>query len=197
MQRRGLCFEQRTEMKIYTRTGDDGTTSLVGGERVSKGSLRVEAYGSIDELNAWLGMVRAHDVSPSIVTVIERVQNELFVLGSELASGQDVSPNASMPLISQQDIDRLEDDIDRAEKVLPVLRSFILPGGTQGAAMIHVARTVARRAERLLVTLATEQKVRGDVIRYVNRLSDLLFVLSRRANHDAGVEDVPWQPPAA
>ena len=181
-------------MKIYTRTGDDGSTSLYGGKRVSKNDARVEAYGSVDELNAWLGLVRSQQSGDFINGVLDRVQGELFTLGGELARGTPPASPSSTSLIAQSHIDRLEQDIDEAQRVLPALNSFILPGGTQAAASLQLARTVARRAERAVVTLHAREPVRDELLRYLNRLSDLLFVLARRANHDAGRQDIPWSP---
>jgi cob(I)alamin adenosyltransferase len=191
-------------MKIYTRTGDDGDTGLFGGARVSKASLRVEAYGTIDEANAVIGRARvwlsthAGGVSPAaeIDAVLAPIQSELFTLGAELATvpEKDAAAALKMALIEASDCERLERAIDAAEEGLPALRNFVLPGGTAAAGELHVARCVVRRAERLLVALAAEEPVRRELVVYVNRLSDLLFTLARRANHLAGVADVPWVP---
>jgi len=180
-------------MKIYTRTGDDGTTGLFGGARVKKGSLRVEAYGTVDETNAAIGRARV-SLRPegAIDAVLARIQSDLFTLGAELATVPGKEASLKMPLLSDEDCTRLEHEIDAAEEGLPPLRSFVLPGGTTVAADLHLARCIARRAERLLVNLAEEEPVRGTSIVYLNRLSDLLFTLARRANHLAGVADVPW-----
>jgi cob(I)alamin adenosyltransferase len=178
-------------MKIYTRTGDDGTTGLFGGGRVKKWALRVEAYGTVDETNAAIG--RARLASPAeIDAVLARIQSDLFVLGAELATIPGKEDALKMQLLGEEDATRLEQAIDAAEEGLAPLRNFVLPGGTQAAADLHVARCVARRAERLLVNLADEEPVRPSCIVYLNRLSDLLFTLARRANHLAGVADVPW-----
>lgn len=178
-------------MKIYTRTGDDGTTGLFGGGRVKKWALRVEAYGTIDETNAVIGRARL-SVPAELDAVLARIQSDLFTLGAELATIPGKEESLKMALISADDATRLEQAIDAAEAGLPALRNFVLPGGTAGAADLHVARCVARRAERLLVNLADEEPVRQACIIYLNRLSDLLFTLARRANHLAGVPDVPW-----
>jgi len=184
-------------MKIYTRTGDDGTTGLFGGSRVGKDDTRVEAYGTIDELNAVLGMVRSQQIAQELDALLERTQRDLFTMGAEIASGRNAASKLGMPLLGASDVERLEREIDEAEQVLPPLRAFILPGGTVACAQLHVARTIARRAERALVRLQREAPVRAEVLTYANRLSDLLFVLARKANHDAGLADTLWLPPKA
>lgn len=187
-------------MKIYTRTGDDGTTGLFGGARVKKASLRVEAYGTVDEANAHLGRARVALGASStgglgdLDALLARIQSDLFTLGAELATVPGKEAALKMALLDASDAERLERAIDEAEQGLAPLKSFVLPGGTQAAADLHVARCVARRAERLLVALAEQEPVRRECVVYLNRLSDLLFTLARRANHLAGVEDVPWRP---
>lgn len=183
-------------MKIYTRTGDDGTTGLFGGSRVAKTDPRVEAYGTVDEACAAIGLARAAGVSSAIDAVLEQLQNDLFVIGAELACapGKAEKLLKTMRLIEAADVERLEKAIDAAEEGLPPLRSFILPGGTQAAATLHLARCIARRAERCVLALQGPAAVRREVLVYLNRLSDLLFVLARKANHEAGAEDVPWAP---
>lgn len=182
-------------MKIYTKTGDQGETGLLGGTRVAKDDLRIEAYGAVDELNAVLGVARAAQIPAAIDPLLARMQNELFELGAELA--RPAIPPDDQIRIRDDEIAALETDIDRFESTLPPLRQFILPGGTAAAAGLHLARTVCRRAERRLVTLArsAEDTVRPETIVYLNRLSDLLFVLARAANAAANVADVPWQKP--
>ncbi len=187
-------------MRIYTRTGDDGTTGLFGGARVSKSSPRVEAYGTLDEANAFIGRARSSlstSQATSMDEVLSRVQSELFVVGAELACapGKEDKLGAHMKPIARSAAERLEREIDAAEAGLPTLGAFVLPGGTGAAADLHVARCVVRRAERLLVSIADQEQVRKEVLIYLNRLSDLLFTLARRANHVAGVEDVPWVAP--
>ncbi|MCU0694693.1 MAG: cob(I)yrinic acid a,c-diamide adenosyltransferase [Polyangiaceae bacterium] len=182
-------------MKIYTRTGDDGSTGLFGGSRVAKDDPRVEAYGTIDELNCAIGLARAHQAPAQIDAVLEVVQGDLFRLGAEIASGKNAGAKLGMSLIESHDVQRLEQAIDEAEAQLTPLRAFILPGGSVASAALHVARTVARRAERALVTLQRATAVRREVLVYVNRLSDLLFVLARYANHLAAQQDVVWFPP--
>jgi len=179
-------------MKIYTKTGDDGTTGLFGGARVSKGAALVEAYGTIDELNACVGVARATKLEAFSDDVLSRVQSDLFTLGAEVACVPGQQEKLKMTLIADSDCERLEHAIDEAEKGLAPLKNFVLPGGSPQAASLHFARCVARRAERLLVRLETP--ARSTLVVYLNRLSDLLFTLARRANHVAGVEDVPWAP---
>jgi len=181
-------------MKIYTKTGDDGTTGLFGGARVKKSAPVVEAYGSVDELNAVIGMARATKLDPFTEEVLSHVQVDLFTLGAEVACVRGEEHKLKMQFIAEADAKRLETAIDDAEKELPPLKTFILPGGTPQAAALHFARTVARRAERYLIGL--EEPVRSDIVIYLNRLSDCLFVLARRANAVAKVEDVPWAPRA-
>lgn len=182
-------------MKIYTKTGDDGTTGLFGGARVAKASERVEAYGTVDELNALLGVVRQRGVSTIAEVALSTIQPELFVLGAELATapGKEDKLARSMPLLDADASARLERWIDQAEEGLPPLTSFVLPGGSESATYMHLARTVCRRAERRVLVI-DEPKARGELVIYLNRLSDLLFVLARRENHERGVADVPWAP---
>jgi cob(I)alamin adenosyltransferase len=180
-------------MKLYTKTGDDGTTGLFGGGRVKKASLRVEAYGTVDETNAVVGVARATGLAPVIDTVLERVQEDLFTLGAELACVPGRESKLHMTPLGEVDIQRLEVAIDEADAACESLKAFVLPGGSPQAAALHLARTVCRRAER--ATLAVDDgPVRGDVVVYLNRLSDLLFALARRANVIANVSDVPWKP---
>lgn len=183
-------------MKIYTRTGDDGTTGLFGGGRRSKADLRVEAFGTIDEANAAIGVARATGLPSDLEAVLQDVQSDLFTLGAELGCEPGAEYKLKMALIDAADAQRLERAIDAAEDGLAALKSFVLPGGSAGAAALHVARCVTRRAERLVIALDAESKVRKDVIVYLNRLSDLLFTFARRANHMASVPDAPWHPRA-
>lgn len=189
-------------MKIYTRTGDEGTTSLFGGDRVVKSHPRIEAYGTVDELNAVLGLTLAHLAAPAggvaneattrIAATLLALQDDLFVLGADLATPEHTKP--FVPRIEPHHIERLEAEIDGYDGELPALKHFILPGGTLGAASLHVARTVCRRAERLAVEAATRERFNERAIVYLNRLSDLLFVLARWANHAAGHAEVEWIP---
>jgi cob(I)alamin adenosyltransferase len=183
-------------MKIYTRTGDAGSTGLFGGPRVSKDDTRIEAYGTVDELNAALGCVRsAGGVDESIDQQIEQIQRELFSIGAELAA-----PNPDehgLRLIGTLHVARIEEWIDLHEGTLEPLKQFILPGGTQAASILHLARAICRRAERRVVTLGDQPGIElsDAVIVYLNRLSDYLFVLSRAVNSKAGIADVPWERP--
>lgn len=181
--------------RIYTRTGDGGDTGLFGGGRVRKHDLRVAAYGTVDELNAVLGVARAALADENRVRALDefvmRVQHQLFNLGAELATPQ---PDAhGTNLVSDADIAWLEASIDLWEQSLAPLKTFILPGGTAAAAHLHWARTVCRRAERLIVNLSEREHLRGEVLCFINRLSDALFVAARAANHALAVSDVPWR----
>jgi cob(I)alamin adenosyltransferase len=182
--------------RIYTRTGDQGTTALAAGGRRPKHDLRIEAYGTVDETNACLGMVRLHTADHEIDPMLARIQNDLFDLGSDLATVETGKPLPYEPLrITQGQVDRLEREIDQLNEHLAPLRSFVLPGGTPAAAALHLARTVCRRAERRVVELAgrPEEKVSPEAVKYLNRLSDFLFVASRYIN-DKGALDVLWVP---
>lgn len=178
-------------MKIYTRTGDDGSTGLFGGNRVRKSDPRIECYGTVDELNAAIGLA-AVSAAPSLRALLTVTQGELFVIGAELATPGGARRPAGMEPLGLASIARLEVEIDAAETSLEALRNFILPGGCEAAARLHLARTICRRAERLAVALGIEQPVDAIVLTYLNRLSDWLFVQARWSNHAAGVEDVPW-----
>ena len=181
-------------MKVYTRRGDSGETDLFGGERVSKEHIRVAAYGEVDELNACVGAAVAASRQEDLVAFLTRVQSTLFDIGSFLATPVAAHrAKAGIPEPDQADIDALEREIDRLDGELLPLSTFILPGGTQAAAACHVARTVCRRAERSVVRLDREDPLGGFALRYLNRLSDLLFVVARVENARAGLADVPWQ----
>ena len=182
-------------MKIYTRTGDAGQTGLFGGPRVFKDDVRIEAYGTIDELNAALGVARAASPAAELDATLAQLQNELFTVGAELAT-----PNPrekGVPMITSQQIAQLEQTIDHYEARLAPLKNFILPAGTAAAASLHLARAISRRAERRIVTFArtAENAVSSEMLAYINRLTDLLFVLARTANHEAGTTDVAWKKP--
>lgn len=180
-------------MKIYTRRGDGGETDLFGGGRVSKDDLRVEAYGAVDELNAFVGDAATRSAHEDVRALLARIQGSLFDLGAYLATPDEARrEKASIPKPSEADVGELEAHIDTFEKELEPLRSFVLPGGAPAAAAFHVARTVCRRAERRTVSLHREVPLDPIAVRYVNRLSDLLFVLARLENARAGVDDVPW-----
>jgi len=180
-------------MKIYTRTGDGGATALFGGTRVSKADPRVAAYGDVDELNACLGAVRAAgDLSSDLVGLLEELQKDLFAIGARLADpAEKIAGRVTKVAVAEADVQRLENWIDRLEGELPPLRRFILPGGSRAGALLHLARTVCRRAERSVVALGTAN-VEPQVLAYVNRLSDLLFVVARAVNHRAGQPEVEW-----
>ncbi|MQA31296.1 MAG: cob(I)yrinic acid a,c-diamide adenosyltransferase [Luteitalea sp.] len=178
-------------MKIYTRTGDTGETSLFDNSRVSKAHPRVDAYGDVDELNAWLGVALAADVGGDIAADLTRIQRDLFAVGAQLADPSDrLATRVTKAFVSDEDVERLEQLIDRLEAQLPPLRRFILAGGSPAGAALHLARTVCRRAERRIVALEPAADV--VVVRYVNRLSDLLFVMARAVNHRAGVPESEW-----
>jgi cob(I)alamin adenosyltransferase len=179
-------------MKIYTRTGDDGTTGLWGGLRVPKDALRVQAYGTVDECNAAIGVARAAGLEPVLDQLLAEIQDTLFVVGSDLATPGEA---ATIPRISAEQAAQLEEAIDELEAGLEPLRQFILPGGSPGAAHLHLARTICRRAERWVISLVREEEINPQVPIYLNRLSDLLFVAARAANARAGVSDVPWKSP--
>lgn len=190
-------------MRIYTRTGDSGQTGLFGGERVFKDDLRVEAYGGVDELNAALGVAIALQSDSELDALLLSIQHDLFALGSDLATpeGEGLQKGrVSIQRVSPSASSRLEAEIDRYEETLPPLTRFILPGGTPLSAQLHFARTVCRRAERACVTLgrseeqASRPAINPNILLYLNRLSDLLFVLARAANHRQGAPDVPWNP---
>ncbi len=176
-------------MKIYTKTGDDGTTGVFGGGRVLKADPRIEALGAIDELNASVGMARSLAVQSEIDSWLERIQRELFDLGAEIACP--IENRHFKAAIRNEHIERLEQEIDLIE--LPPLREFILPGGTALASSLHLARTVARRAERVLIGASQSIELRQEPSQYLNRLSDWMFVMARSANHSAGVPDVKWK----
>ena len=178
-------------MKIYTQTGDDGTTGLIGGVRVSKDDPRLNAYGTVDELNSVLGVVRAGELSAMTDDILNHLQHQLFELGAELATPD---PNAkTVGTIREREISQVEAWIDQLEEGLPPLTNFILPGGSPAAARLHLARCVCRRAEREIAALANSATVRPELLKYANRVSDLLFVMARAENREAGLDDVLWQ----
>ena len=182
-------------MKIYTRTGDNGTTGLFGGARVDKHHPRIEAYGTVDETNAYLGLVRTlmqdQPGAARLEPLLARLQEELFVLGADLATPH--TSKAVVPRIDMPHVTRLENAIDAFEADLPPLQHFILPGGTRAAGTLHVARTVCRRAERLTVSASEQETLSPHTTIYLNRLSDLLFVLARWVNHQAGIDEAEWK----
>jgi len=180
-------------MKIYTRTGDKGETSLFGGKRVAKDSPRIRAYGTVDELNAVLGIAHSNCTDESLRGTLQQLQNELFLVGADLATPFSVKESKTVR-VSESHIKRLEQEIDRHDEALEPLANFILPGGTLCASTLHFARTVCRRAEREIYQLSQLEQINEHVIVYLNRLSDLLFVLARFANARSGRKDIPWHP---
>jgi cob(I)alamin adenosyltransferase len=179
-------------MKIYTKTGDTGYTSLFGGMRVPKHHLRIEAYGTVDELNSNIGLIRDQKVTPETFAVLIEIQDRLFTLGSILAT-EPGNEKVKVPQLNEQDILFLENEIDKMNEVLPEMRSFVLPGGHQTVSFCHVARCVCRRAERLVVHLAEVESAPELVIKYLNRLSDYLFVLSRKISQENNANEIPWK----
>ncbi|MBK8443912.1 MAG: cob(I)yrinic acid a,c-diamide adenosyltransferase [Sphingobacteriales bacterium] len=179
-------------MKIYTKTGDDGSTQLFGGARLPKHHLRIESYGTVDELNSQVGLLRDHLQEPSLRAALEAIQNQLFVVGAMLATDPNAK-NAKPPHIGERHIVLLEQQIDEMTEQLPPLRHFILPGGGVPVSLCHVARCVCRRAERCVVALAESEPVSPLVVRYLNRLSDYFFVLARYVAHISGAEEVIWK----
>jgi cob(I)alamin adenosyltransferase len=178
--------------RVYTRTGDDGTTGLGGGQRVPKDSARIEAYGTVDELASTIGLAVALGLEPGLAATLARVQNDLFNLGSDLCILETDKARMPVPGVEARHVDALEELMDELSNELEPLANFILPGGAPGAAQLHVARTVCRRAERLAIGLAREEAVGPFVVRYLNRLSDALFVMARYENLKRGVPDVLW-----
>ena len=179
--------------KIYTKTGDDGTTGLYGGARVPKYDLRIEAYGTVDELNSYIGLIRDQALKQETVSVLLEVQDRLFTIGAILAT-QPGKKNLSVPALFPEDIDLLEKEIDRMDTLLPPMKHFILPGGHTTVSFIHIARCVCRRAERLTVHLAAQKEVDELIIKYLNRLSDYLFTLARMIAQEVGANEQPWIP---
>lgn len=179
--------------RIYTKTGDKGETSLIGGVRVPKYHLRIESYGTVDELNSYLGLIADTNKSAEMNKVLHEIQDRLFTIGSVLASDPEKS-KMKIPDVHESDIEFLESHIDKMDDQLPQLKSFILPGGNIVASHCHVARCICRRAERLVVHLSSETEVPDVIIRYLNRLSDYLFTLARFVVHEAGDNEIPWKP---
>ncbi len=178
--------------KIYTRKGDDGTTALGGGQRVAKESLRVSAYGTVDEVNSHLGVALAHGLASRISDPLQSIQNELFHLGSDLCFVEEDKVTFKLPQIEQRHVDALESQIDALNGDLGTLDNFMLPGGAVGAAHLHVARTSCRRAEREVSSLSAVEPVGSHVLAYLNRLSDLLFVMARYENKESGIPEPIW-----
>jgi cob(I)alamin adenosyltransferase len=177
---------------IYTRKGDEGETSLGGGQRVPKDSARIAAYGTVDELNSAIGMALAHGLSPRLLETLPVIQNELFHLGSDLAFREEDKQAVELPHIEERHVQELEGLIDELNGVVGPLQNFILPGGSSGAAQLQMARAICRRAERAVLTLAREESIGRRVLPYLNRLSDLLFVMARYENHQLGIDESLW-----
>ena len=181
-------------MRVYTKTGDDGTSGLIGGTRVEKYDLHLESYGTVDELNSWIGLIRSQHIDPTTREILLSVQNNLFVIGARLATDlSKVDLSARLPL-KEEDITSLETEMDRILDMLPPMEHFVLPGGSKTVSYCHLARTVCRRAERRVCQLAKEVDIPVELIKYLNRLSDYLFVLSRKIAEDEGVGEVQWLP---
>lgn len=181
--------------KIYTRTGDKGTTSLIGGTKVPKSHRRIEAYGTVDELNSFIGLCRDHLQQAAIPHLLQEIQDRLFTIGSALACDPEKEPRLKIPDLKEADISLLEKEMDMMNETLPPMKSFILPGGHVAASTLHVARSVCRRAERCCVRLQKKkEEVEPLIITYLNRLSDYLFVLSRFAAFRLQAEEIPWKP---
>jgi cob(I)alamin adenosyltransferase len=178
--------------KVYTRIGDDGTTGLGGGQRISKDSLRVQAYGTVDELNSAIGIAIAHGLAERLEDVLTGIQNELFHLGSDLCFYEEDKYTYKVPQIEQRHIDSLEQLIDEMTQVVGPLENFVLPGGAVGAANLHLARTICRRAERECISLSRTEKIGARVVAYLNRLSDALFVMARYENKMRQVPEPLW-----
>jgi cob(I)alamin adenosyltransferase len=180
-------------MKIYTKKGDKGETSLIGGTRLPKNHIRIEAYGTVDELNSYIGLLRDQAIDEHSKTVLIEIQDRLFTIGSHLAADP-VKSKMKLPEIKEEDVVTLEKEIDLMNELLPEMRSFVLPGGHTIVSFIHIARCVCRRAERATIELAQSSKVDEIIIKYLNRLSDYLFVLSRKLTSDLKAEEIPWKP---
>lgn len=181
-------------MKIYTKTGDSGMTSLIGGRRVPKNSARLEAYGTVDELNSYIGMIRSFVADGQTAQELVEIQSRLFDVGGNLATDPENEKNRVALGVNETDIRLLEMAIDRMDGEILPMKCFVLPGGDQAVSFCHIARTVCRRAERRILDLAGETPVDGQVLKYVNRLSDYLFILSRKFAHDRQTEEQPWLP---
>ncbi|MBA2423556.1 MAG: cob(I)yrinic acid a,c-diamide adenosyltransferase [Chitinophagales bacterium] len=180
-------------MKIYTRKGDSGTTQLIGGARVPKHHIRINAYGNVDELNSWIGFVRDQALAAGTKEILVEIQDRLFTIGSLLATDPEHS-RMQLPDLHEHDVELLEKEIDRLNEPLPEMRSFILPGGNAANSICHIARCVCRKTERLVTELHDHSPVDPIIIKYLNRLSDYLFILARKISYDTLSEEVPWKP---
>jgi len=180
-------------MRVYTRTGDDGTSGLIGGTRVQKYDDRLEAYGTVDELNSWIGLIRSQEISADLIHDLIEIQNKLFVIGACLATDMTKAKSPAKLSCSEDDILFLEKRMDQFLDSLPPLTNFLLPGGNNVVSYCHIARTVCRRAERRAYKLSIQNPVPAEVLKYLNRLSDYLYVLSRKVAQDTGIEEIPWK----
>ena len=189
-----ITYVKLYTMKVYTKTGDKGTTSLIGGTRVPKNNARIEAYGTVDELNSWIGMVRDQLDVESWISVLIEVQDRLFTIGSSLATDPEKSPKTKLPDLIESDIELLEKEMDSLNETLPEMRSFVLPGGHPAVSSCHIARTICRRAERRTIELGENEFVAPMVQQYLNRLSDYLFVLSRAVSQHYKANETAWKP---
>ena len=179
-------------MKIYTKTGDKGQTSLVGGTRISKADLRIESYGTVDELNSYIGLLRDQTVNENRKAILKEIQDRLFTIGSNLASESEQSKK-KIPDLLETDIELLENEIDKMNEAIEPMRYFILPGGHHSISFGHITRTVCRRTERLVIRLSEQDFVNELIVKYLNRLSDYLFVLCRMMHHDLQIEEIAWK----
>ena len=179
--------------KVYTKTGDKGQTSLIGGTRVPKHHLRIESYGTVDELNSYIGLIRDQKIDTPTIELLIEIQDRLFTIGSSLASDPGKS-KMKIPDLKEEDVTLLENEMDKMDETLPEMKSFVLPGGHPTVSFCHIARCVCRRAERLVIHLAETEEVSPLVIKYLNRLSDYLFVLSRKLTMDLKAVEIPWKP---
>ena len=181
------------EVRIYTKTGDDGTTGLIGGVRVKKYNIRLESYGTVDELNSYLGLIVAMDIDQHAKDVLKKIQSILFTIGAQLATDDSIADFKKQIPCKLEDIEMLEHEMDEMFKILPKLNNFILPGGSQAAAYSQIARTVCRRAERRIVELSEQSEINKNLVKFINRLSDYLFVLGRKISHDDNIPENIWK----
>jgi cob(I)alamin adenosyltransferase len=191
-----IHYSHYMAQKIYTKTGDKGSTGLIGGTKVPKSHSRIEAYGTVDELSSWIGLCKDLLITDNDAQqLLQEVQDRLFTMNSSLACDPEKEPKLLIPDLKEEDITLLEKEMDRMNEVIPPMKSFILPGGHPTLSQLHIARCVCRRAERCCVRLAQEGKpVEGIILKYLNRLSDYLFVLARYAGHQLNIEEIPWKP---
>jgi cob(I)alamin adenosyltransferase len=179
--------------RIYTKTGDKGETSIIGGTRLPKYHVRIEAYGAVDELNSWIGLIRDQNETSAHINVLLEIQDRLFTMGSLLAADPEKN-KMTLPQLSEKDVELLESEIDKIEDEVPPMKSFVLPGGNPLVSYCHISRCVCRRAERDVLKLSIEQRVDELIVKYLNRLSDYLFTLSRKLAFDLKVDEIPWKP---